>query len=59
MFRRLRKKIEMPFAHLQRILKLDHLRRPNVPHDEFLLAATAQNLREVAKLIPMPNLQLA
>lgn len=24
------------------------------PHDEFLLAATAQNLRKLAKLIPVP-----
>ena len=55
----LRKKIEMLLAHLKRILKLHHLRRPNVPHDEFLLAATAQNLRKLAKLIPMPNMQLA
>jgi hypothetical protein len=51
----LRKKIEMLFAHLERILKLDRLRRPNVPHD---LAATPQNLRKLAKLIPMPNMQL-
>lgn len=55
--RRLRKKIEMLFAHLNRILKLDrlHLRRPNGARDEFTLAATAQNLRKMAKLIPMPN----
>ena len=30
-----------------------------VPRDEFLLAATAQNLRKLAKLIPTPNLQPA
>ena len=54
--RRLRKKVEMLFAHLKRILKLDRLRLrgPNGAHDEFLLAATAQNLRKLAKLIPMP-----
>jgi Transposase DDE domain len=61
MSRRLRKKIEMLFAHLKRILKLDRLRLrgPNGAHDEFLLAATAQNLRKLAKLIPMPNPQPA
>jgi hypothetical protein len=48
----------MLFAHLKRIIKLDRLRRPNVPHHEFLLAATAQNPRKLAKLIPMPNMQL-
>jgi transposase len=55
--RRLRKKIEMLFAHLKRILKLDRLRLrgPNGARDEFTLAATAQNLRKMAKLIPMPT----
>jgi len=54
--RRLRKKIEMLFAHLKRILKLDRLRLrgPNGARDEFTLAATAQNLRKMAKLISMP-----
>ena len=54
--RRLRKKVEMLFAHLKRILKLDRLRLrgPTGARDEFLLAATAQNLRKLAKLIPMP-----
>ena len=44
------------FAHLKRILRLDRLRLrgPNGARDEFLLAATAQNLRKMAKLIPMP-----
>jgi IS5 family transposase len=57
--RRLRKKVEMLFAHLKRILKLDRLRLrgPNGARDEFLLAATAQNLRKLAKLIPMPSPQ--
>jgi len=52
-----RKKIEMLFAHLKRILKLDRLRLrgPNGARDEFHLAATAQNLRKLAKLIPMPE----
>ncbi len=50
--RRQRKKVEMLFAHLKRILKLDRLRLrgPNGARDEFLLAATAQNLRKMAKL---------
>lgn len=54
--RRQRKKIEMLFAHLKRILRLDRLRLrgPNGARDEFHLAATAQNLRKLAKLIPMP-----
>jgi hypothetical protein len=41
------------FAHLKRILRLDRLRLrgPNGARDEFLLAATAQNLRKLAKLI--------
>ena len=53
--RRLRKKVEMLFAHLKRILKLDRLRLrgPNGAHDEFILTATAQNLRKLAKLLPM------
>jgi transposase len=54
--RRERKKVEMLFAHLKRILKLDRLRLrgPNGARDEFHLAATAQNLRKLAMLIPMP-----
>ena len=54
--RRERKKVEMLFAHLKRILKLDRLRLrgPNGAKDEFHLAATAQNLRKMAKLIPIP-----
>jgi hypothetical protein len=49
-----RRKVEMLFAHLKRILRLDRLRlrKPNGARDEFLLAATAQNLRKLAKLIP-------
>jgi transposase len=55
--RRERKKVEMLFAHLKRILKLDRLRLrgPNGARDQFHLAATAQNLRKLAKLIPMPQ----
>jgi len=51
-----RKKIEMMFAHLKRILKLDRLRLRglNGAQDEFLLAATAQNLRRMAKVLSQP-----
>jgi transposase len=54
---KLRKKVEMLFAHLKRILKLDRLRLrgPCGARDEFHLAATAQNLRKLAKLIPEPS----
>ncbi len=50
------KKVEMLFAHLKRILKLDRLRLrgPNGAKDEFPMAATAQNLRKLAKLVPIP-----
>jgi hypothetical protein len=49
-----RKKVEMLFAHLKRILRLDRLRLrgPNGARDEFHLAATVQNLRKLAKLVP-------
>jgi Transposase DDE domain len=55
--RRQRKKVEMLFAHLKRILRLDRLRLrgPCGARDEFLLAASAQNLRKLAKLIPEPT----
>jgi transposase len=55
-----RKKVEMLFAHLKRILKLDRLRLrgPSGAHDEFLLAATAQNLRRMAKWL-MPKVEIA
>ncbi len=60
--RRERKKVEMLFAHLKRILRLNRLRLrgPSGAKDEFLLAAIAQNLRKVAKsvdrsrLVPCP-----
>src|ERR1700756_4863184 len=41
-------------SHLKRILRLGRLRLrgPNGARDEFLLAATAQNLRKLAKLAP-------
>jgi transposase len=46
-----RKKVEMLFAHLKRILKLDRLRLRGITgaRDEFLLAAMTQNLRRMAK----------
>ena len=52
--RRQRKKVEMLFAHLKRILRLDRLRLrgPQGARDEFHLAAAAQNLRKLAKLLP-------
>jgi transposase len=54
--RRDRKKVEMLFAHLKRILRLGRLRLrgPTGANDEFLLAATAQNLRKLTKLVPIP-----
>ena len=47
-----RKKVEMLFAHLKSILRLDRLRLRglNGASDEFTLAAVAQNLRRLAKL---------
>lgn len=59
--RRERKKVEMLFAHLIRILRLDRLRLrgPNGARDEFHLAAAAQNLRKMAKIIPMPRPAMA
>lgn len=49
-----RKKVEMLFAHLKRILGLGRLRLrgPCGAKDEFTLAAIAQNLRKLAKLRP-------
>jgi transposase len=48
-----RKKVEMRFAHMKRILKLDRLRLRGLSgaRDEVLLTATAQNLRRLAKLL--------
>jgi hypothetical protein len=48
-----RKKVEMLFAHLKRILKLDRLRLRGIngARDEFLMAAAVQNLRRMAKWI--------
>ena len=51
-----RKKVEMLFAHMKRILKLDRLRLRGMSgaHDEFLLTATVQNLRRMVKLLGQP-----
>ena len=51
--RRGRKKVEMRFAHMKRILRLDRLRLRglNGARDEVLLTATAQNLRRLVKLL--------
>ena len=53
--RRLRKKVEMLFAHLKRILKVTRLRLRGLSgaSDEFTLAATAQNLRRLARIFPL------
>jgi Transposase DDE domain len=53
-----RKRIEMRFAHLKRILRLGRLRLrgPRGAQDEFVLAAIAQNLRRLAKLVSQPPL---
>ena len=52
-----RKRIEMRFAHLKRILRLGRLRLrgPRGAQDEFVLAALAQNLRRLAKLVTHPS----
>jgi len=54
--RRDRKKVEMLFAHLKRILRLARLRLrgPSGAQFEFTLAAIAQNLRRLAKLTAQP-----
>ncbi len=54
--RRERKKIEMRFAHLKRILRLGRLRLrgPRGAQDEFTLAAIAQDLRRLARLVARP-----
>jgi hypothetical protein len=54
--RRYRKRVEMLFAHLKRILRLRRLRLrgPCGAQDEFTLAAIAQNLRRLSKLVARP-----
>jgi hypothetical protein len=52
-----RKKVEMLFAHPKRIRRLDRLRLrgPCGARDEFHLAAAVQNLRKLAKFVPVPS----
>lgn len=52
--RRERKKVEILFAHLKRILRLNRLRLRGLSGatDEFTLAAAVQNLRRLCKLLP-------
>jgi hypothetical protein len=59
--RRDRKRVEMLFAHLKRILRLGRLRLrgPRGAQFEFTLAAIAQNLRRLAKLLARPPPQTA
>ena len=54
---KLRRKVEMLFAHLKRILGLGRLRLrgPCRANDEFLLAATAKTLRKLARIFPAPQ----
>ncbi|WP_369754914.1 transposase [Falsihalocynthiibacter sp. S25ZX9] len=54
--RKLSKKVEISCAHLKRIHGLGRLRLRSLcgAHDEFFLAATAQNLKKLAKLAPNP-----
>jgi transposase len=51
--RRERKKVEMRFAHMKRILRLDRFRLRGLSgvRDEVLLTAIAQNLRRLARLL--------
>ena len=60
--RRERKRVEMRFAHMKRILRLDRFRLRGLSgvRDEVLLTATAQNLRRLAKLLcrPPPSLEV-
>ena len=51
-----RKRVEMLFAHLKRILRLGRLRLrgPRGAQFEFTFAAIAQNLRRLGKLVSRP-----
>ena len=46
-----RKKVEVLFAHLKRVMNFERLRLRGITgaHDEFLLAATVQNLKKLAQ----------
>jgi len=45
------KKVEVLFAHLKRVMNFDRLRLRGITgaRDEFLLAATVQNLKKLAQ----------
>ena len=51
-----RRRVEMLFAHLKRYIGMSmmRLRGPNGAREQFQLAATAQNLRKLAKMVPNP-----
>ena len=51
-----RRKVEMLFAHLKRYvgLRMMRLRGSKGATEQFQLAATAQNLRKLANLVPVP-----
>src|SRR5262249_19521105 len=59
--RRERKKVEMRFAHMKRILKLDRLRLRGLSgaKGEVLLTANAQHLSRLADLLCRPPPPLA
>jgi transposase len=50
------KKVEMQFAHMKHHLRFDRLRLRGLrsANDEFLLVATVQNLRRMARLLSQP-----
>ena len=51
-----RKKVEMQFAHMKHHLRFDRLRLRGLQsaNDEFLMVATVQNLRRMARLLSQP-----
>lgn len=51
-----RRKVEMLFAHLKRYIGVSMMRRrgPKGATEQIQLAATAQNLRKPAKMVPQP-----
>src|ERR1043166_3257177 len=59
--RRERKKVEMRFAHMKRIFRLDRLRLRGLKgvQDEVLLTAIAQNSRRLANLLCCASLHLS
>jgi hypothetical protein len=49
-----RRKVEMLFAHLKRYIGVSmmRLRGPKGATEQFQMAATAQNLKKLAKMVP-------